>query len=103
MNGEQKPSPEPSTVGPALNDGLGVETDPRDEPLTPVERLAMEMEQTNHQDEADALLLVDCVFRHLRDGGPYTKDGQELADMLLEALESWLPKHLIVVDHPDYA
>ena len=83
---------------------LGVEPDPRDEPLTPVERLAMEMELTNHQDEADAVLLLDHVFRHmLRDGGPYTEDGQKFSNMLLEALESWLPKHLIIVDHPDYA
>ena len=87
-----------------LTDRLGVGTDPRDKPLTPVERLAMEMELTNHQDEANALLLVDCVFRHmLRDRGPYTEDGQAFRDMLLEALESWLPNHLIVVDHPDYA
>jgi hypothetical protein len=69
------------------------------EPLTPVERLAMELEQTNHQDEADALLLLDCVFRHmLRDGGPYTEDGQKFSDMLLEALESWLPETLKIVD-----
>jgi hypothetical protein len=78
-------------IGPESSARLG-------ESLTPVERLAMELEQTNHQDEADALLLLDCVFRHmLRDGGPYTKDGQEFADMLLEALESWLPETLKIV------
>lgn len=94
----------PEEAASELSDRLGVGTGPRDEPLTPVERLAMEMELTNHQDEANALLLLDCVFRHmLRDGGPYTDDGQAFRGMLLEALESWLPSHLIVVDHPDYA
>lgn len=79
-------------AGSELSDQLG-------ESLTPVERLAMEMEQTNHQDEANALLLLDCVFRHmLRDGGPYTEDGQKFSDMLLEALESWLPEDLKIVD-----
>jgi hypothetical protein len=69
------------------------------ESLTPVERLAMHLELSNHQDDADALLALDCLMRHmLKKGGPYTKDGQELADMLLEALESWLPETLKIVD-----
>ena len=72
------------------------------ETLSPAERLALEMNLSHHHDEGAAVMLIDPVFRHmLRDGGPYTKDGQEFSDKLLEALESWLPKNLQVVDVPD--
>ena len=75
-----------------LSDGLG-------QPLSPVERLAMDLEQSGHQDEADALLELDPLFRYmLKKRGPYTKDGQDLADMLLEALEFWLPVDMKIVD-----
>jgi len=70
-----------------------------DSPLTPVERLAMHLELSHHQDEADALLTLHLLMHHmLKKGGPYTKDGNELSDMLLEALESWLPETLKIVD-----
>jgi hypothetical protein len=69
------------------------------ESLTPVERLVTHLNLYHHRDEAHALLLLDMVFRHmLKKGGPYTKGGQELSDMLLEALESWLPDDLQIVD-----
>jgi hypothetical protein len=76
-------------------------TDPRDdEPLTPVERLAMEMEQTGHQDEADALLLLDAVFSRICAAEPktLTKCAQELQDQMVEAIESWLPPALQITD-----
>ena len=81
-------------LGSELNDGLG-----GDESLNPVERLALHLELSHHQDDAKALLHLDPLFRYmLKKRGPYTKDGQELADMLLEALESWLPEDLKIVD-----
>ena len=81
------------------NDRLGVGTDPLDEPLTPVERLSLHLHLTHHEEDANALLLVDPLFHYmLKKRGPYTKDGQELADMLLEVLESWLPEDLKIVD-----
>ena len=79
--------------------------DPRDKPLTPVERLAMEFEQTGHQDDADALLLLDSIFSRICAENPdnLTKCGQELQGKMIEALESWLPPDLKLTDkfiHP---
>jgi len=71
-------------------------------PLTPVERLSVRLRTEHHEDEADALLLLDPLFcRMLRDDGPYTRDGQELSDMLFEVVASWLPKGNCIVDDLD--
>ena len=96
---ENNENSKPVTAGSECSARLGVGTDPREEPLTPVERLAVHLDLSHHQGEADALLLLDPLFRFmLKKPGPYTKNGQELADMLLEALESWLPEDLKIVD-----
>lgn len=74
--------------------------DPRDKPLTPIERLAMEMEYSGHDDEASALLLLDCVFSRIcaADDSELTVSAQELKTHMLEALETWLPADLCIAD-----
>ena len=74
-------------------------TDPQDEPLTPMERLFVRLRLEHHEDEAKALMLTDALMRGiLATDEPLTADAEELRGELLEVLESWLPKHLVIVD-----
>lgn len=77
-----------------------VPEDPRNAPLNPVERLAVEFELTGHQDEADALLLLDATFSHICAAHPdtLTECAQELQDKMIEALGFWLPADLVISD-----
>ncbi len=77
-----------------------VPEDPRAAPLNPVERLAVEFELTGHQDEADALLLLDATFSRICAAHPdtLTKCAQELQEKMIEALGFWLPDDLAIVD-----
>ena len=72
---------------------------PTDESLTPVERLAVFMVLDHHAEDAVALERIDFYMREfLATDEPLTKDAEELRDKLLEAVESWLPKNLKIVD-----
>lgn len=76
--------------------------DPRSEPLNAVERLAVEFELTGHQDEADALLLLDAVFSGVCAADPdtLTTDAKELQEKMLEVLGSRLPPAYEIIGHP---
>ena len=74
--------------------------DPSDKSLTPVERMAAEMLTEHHQDEADALLLLDCVFSRIcaADPNTLTECARGLQEKVVEVLASWLPPDLVIVD-----
>lgn len=74
--------------------------DTRDAPLNPVERLAVEFELTGHQDDADAVILLDYIFSRICSEKPenLTKCGKELQDKMIEAIGFWLPDGLVISD-----
>ena len=83
--------------------GLPVEAASRSsDGLEAAERLAVRLLLENHGEEADALMTLNLLMRvYLHDDEPLTKDAKELRDMLLEVLESWLPKGNHIVDDLD--
>lgn len=81
-------------LGSGLNQGLGVAG-----PFSPTERLAVRLLLDHHADDAEALMKLDWLMReYLASDEPMTKDAEELKDMLLEIVESWLPKNLKIAD-----
>ena len=69
-------------------------------PLTAVERFAVDLSMNEHRDEADALLLLDAVFSRICHAHreTLTKCAQEMQDQMVEVLESWLPPDLQITD-----
>lgn len=76
--------------------------DPRDQPLTPVERMAvwLWLIQDAYQDEADALLLLNNLMSRICAANPadLTEDDLELQGMLLDVIEYRLPPTLYLAD-----
>jgi hypothetical protein len=60
----------------------------------------MEFKLSGHQDEADAILLLDATFSRICASNPdhLTKCAQDLQDQMIEAIESWLPPNLQITD-----
>lgn len=67
--------------------------DPRDQPLTPLERLAVEFDLTGHEEDVDAFQVVDFYMReYANTTDPLTQDAKDLQNFLLDVLETWTPK-----------
>ena len=71
-----------------------------DAPMTPVERLAVHWLNEAHDDEAEAVLLLNAPMSRLcaADPATLTVEAQRLQEQMIEVLESWLPSHLKIVD-----
>lgn len=61
------------------------------ESLTPVERLMVYLNLDNHEDDAQAVAIVDdLMIAYVLTEDPLTPGAEELRDMLVEVAETWL-------------
>jgi len=61
-----------------------------DESLTPIERLRVWLILEHHEEDAEAFALVDSLMRAYNTSEPLDKGAEELRDMLLEVLDTWV-------------
>lgn len=60
------------------------------ESMTPVERLMVYLNQDNHEDDAQAVAIVDdLMIAYVLTTDPLTPGAEELRDMLVEVIEAW--------------